>query len=280
MVDATRLVALATEVEKEGQYNTAKLLRAAATSITNRAATHFAVPSSPDGQADEIDSIATALEATHAGLLAAHLRAAATAMRSSEVVLYHDAPDPYVCRICGRVEMEAYVDRCPDCGRWPNTAERFRPIYWARASTPVESMALLRATPTIVMRAFETGSPDVVGPDGGWTAHQTLEHLHNAQQVFSGRIDQLLEGGEPRLASVMVWTMDGADVSTDVLLESYLRLRSDVLDRLENAHPDSWWNAGDHEEFGRVTLAEQMSYLANHEPTHLGQLLDAASTVE
>ncbi|MDH3540393.1 MAG: hypothetical protein OEP52_10375 [Acidimicrobiia bacterium] len=32
---------------------------------------------------------------------------------------------------------------------------------------------------------------------------------------------------------------------------------------------------GLHEEWGRVTLLEQASYFANHEPTHLAQLADS-----
>jgi predicted Zn-ribbon and HTH transcriptional regulator len=277
--DPVRLVALAAEVENEGQYNTAKLLRAAASSIVNRMATTLDVPSEPKRQAAELEAIASALEESHTRELSGALRAAAESIRAGGVVLYQDAPDPFVCRICGHVEMSPFSDRCPHCGRWPNTAARFRPIYWARASTPPESVALLESTPSIVVRAFEVGVSDSAGPDGGWSAHETLEHLHNAQQIFSGRIDQLLEGGEPELASVMVWAMDGDAVDTETLLQSYLDLRSNILDRLHNAPAGAWWNIGHHTEFGSVTLAEQVSYLANHEPTHLSQLIDAAGGV-
>ena len=46
------LIALAAEFEKEGQYNAAKLVRAAATSWLNRASTESVVPSQPAEQVD------------------------------------------------------------------------------------------------------------------------------------------------------------------------------------------------------------------------------------
>ena len=276
VVDPIRLVALAAEIEKEGQYNAAKLLRAAATSLVNRASTASAVPSRPGAQADELEAIATELSESPAVALADPLRAAASALRESKVVLFDEAPDPYVCRICGEARLAPFAERCTTCGRWPDAAERHRPIYWARASTPVESIALLASTPIAIVAMLERGVSDEPGPDGGWTAHQTLEHLHNAQSVFRGRIDQLSAGGDPELASVMVWAMEGKEITTAQLLESYRSLRADIVDMLSSIPSEAWWNTGRHEEFGRVTLAEQASYFANHEPTHLAQLADAA----
>ncbi len=277
MPDSIRLVALAAELEKEGQYNAAKLLRAASTALINRASTEVTVPADAKAQADELDRLSSDFAATAAASLAGPLQAAARALRAGGVPLYVDTPDPYVCRICGETVLDPFEQRCSGCGRWPDTAEPHRPIYWIRASTPVESLSLLTATPQSVIRILQDGATDVPGPDGGWTAHQTLEHLHNAQSVFRGRIDQLLAGGQPELASVMVWTMESGDVSTSELLDAYLSLRSEIIEVLSAADPLAWWNRGSHEEFGVVTLAEQASYFANHEPTHLAQLADAAA---
>ncbi len=279
MSDPIRLIALATELEKEGQYNAAKLLRAAAGSLINRGSTEVAVSSDAAIQAAELETISASLESSPAAALSEPIRAAARSLRSGTVPLYRDAADPFVCRICGEVRLAPFDGRCSHCGRWPDAAERFRPIYWARASTPPEALALLAATPVVVGRILEAGPTDVPGPDGGWSAHQTLEHLHNAQSVFRGRIDQLIGGGEPELASVMVWKMDGASASTGGLFEQYVALREEIIGLLASVPPEAWWHTGRHEEFGVVTLAEQASYFANHEPTHLAQLADAAGWV-
>jgi uncharacterized damage-inducible protein DinB len=270
--------ALATELEKEGQYNGAKLLRAAAQALVLRESRSVRVALDVDAQADQLEQLAGELDTGPAATLAGPLLATARALRASTVPLYAEAPDPHVCRICGAVSLQPFPERCPDCGRWPDTAERFRPIYWQRASTPPEAIALLARTPDVIAEILRGALTDVPGPDGGWTAHQTLEHLHNAQSIFRGRIDQLLAGGEPELASVMVWRMEGNAVTTFELLEGYRTLRQEIVDLLTSAPVDAWWNAGHHEEFGRVTLAEQASYFANHEPTHLAQLADAATS--
>lgn len=270
------LIALATELEKEGQYNGARLLRAAATSVVLRAAERVPVNGDPMAQAREIEEIAEAIGESAAGSLAGPLLATAAALRAGAVPLYADAPDPHVCRICGFVQLEPFADRCDHCGRWPDTAERHRPIYWLRESTPPEALTLLAETPLVIAGLLDGAVTDQPGPDGGWSAHQTLEHLHNAQSIFRGRIDQLLAGGDPELASVMVWKMEVEAVTTAELLESYRTLRQEIVDVLRTAPAAAWWNTGQHEEFGRVTLAEQASYFANHEPTHLAQLADAA----
>ena len=97
----------------------------------------------------------------------------------------------------------------------------------------------------------------------------------NAQGLFRGRIDQLIAGGEPKLASVLVWRMETAAEDTDALVRAYKDLRAEIVDVLSEVDADAWWNRAHHEEFGTVTLAEQASYFANHEPTHLAQLADA-----
>jgi hypothetical protein len=269
------LIALAGELEKEGQYNVAKLLRAAATSSINRMSTKSQVPVNPEAQADALRDIADGLRDSNAAALAAPLRSAADALDAGGVPLYSDTPDPFVCRICGFVSLGARDRRCPECGRWGTAAEPFKAIYWLRASSPPEAVALLAAAPATIGAILQSGDPTTPGLDGGWSAHQTLEHLHNAQGVFRGRIDQLIAGGEPELESVLVWRMDGAADDTDALFDAYRNLRSEIVDVLSGVEAGTWWNRGSHEEFGTVTLAEQTSYFANHEPTHLAQLADA-----
>jgi uncharacterized damage-inducible protein DinB len=270
-----RLLALATEIEKEGQYNGSKLLRAAHEALANRSSTEVEVPADASGQAALLESTADELAGSPASVLAGPLRATARALRAGGVPLYDEAPDPHVCRICGETSLEPFGARCPTCGRWPNTTNQHRPIYWLRASTPPEALELLAQTPNTVASIIAAGDTHTPGPDGGWSAHQTLEHLNNAQSIFRGRIDQLLAGGEPELASVMVWKMGADELSTLELFEQYSTLRTEILAVLNGAPLEAWWNRASHEEFGMVTLAEQTSYFANHEPTHLAQLEDA-----
>lgn len=276
--EPAQLVAFAAELEKEGQYNTAKLVRAAATAILNRDAFSRRAPVSPEAQAAWLDDVADGLLGTHLSSLCEPLQRGARALREGRVALIEEAPDPHVCRICGELRCEPFADRCHHCGRWPTTSERIRPIYWLRESPPAEAVERLRTTSREIERLLGDGSGPACrqpGPDGGWSAHQVLEHLHNAQAVFRGRIDQLMGGGDPELASVMVWAMEAGDMPTSDLLRAYLQLRAEIVEILVGLPPAPWQQAGRHAEWGRVTLAEQASYFANHEPTHLAQLADA-----
>ena len=153
------LIALAGELEKEGQYNIAKLLRAASTSAVNRASMKSQVPVSPAEQAAALREIADGLGDSNASALALPLRSAADALESGGVPLYVDTPDPLVCRICGFVSLDTRGERCPGCGRWSTAAEPFKAIYWLRASSPPEALALLSATPQSIERILGSGDP-------------------------------------------------------------------------------------------------------------------------
>jgi len=56
------------------------------------------------------------------------------------------------------------------------------------------------------------------------------------------------------------------------VLAAYLSSRERVLERLRAAPAEAWWRSGRHGEFGRLTLTQQVSYFAAHEPTHVRQL--------
>jgi ribosomal protein L37E/uncharacterized damage-inducible protein DinB len=274
----TDLIGFAAELEREGQYNAAKLLRAAAEALLLRASTATTPPAEPADQANALIDLAEAMVGTSLMSLADPLRAAAHAIHTGRVALVDDAPDPFVCRICGDVSFDAGRERCAHCGRWATSRELIRPIYWIRESHPPEALDRLRGAPQTIARLLGDPTDPAVRQSpaaGEWSAHQVLEHLHNAQQVFRGRIDQLAAGGEPTLTSVMVWAMAGEDGSTPELLADYNALRKEIVTRLEGLPSATWWNRGRHEEWGTVTLAEQASYFANHEPTHMAQLADA-----
>jgi uncharacterized damage-inducible protein DinB/ribosomal protein L37E len=272
------LFALAAQLEREGQYNGAKLLRAAADALVWRAAASLPVPTLPAEVAEAVRHAADGLDGIQAGALADALEAAAAAIEDGRVPLAGETPDPHVCRTCGEISMSPFAGRCPHCGAWPSTARRTRPIYWLRASHPDEAINLLRAAPDIVASLLADHDDDALATSrapGEWSAQQVLEHLHNAQRLFRGRLDLLIAGGDPELSSAMVWAMETEGSGARDLFERFRSLRSEILGILDGVSPDAWWNTGMHEEWGRVSLLEQVSYFANHEPTHLAQLADA-----
>jgi hypothetical protein len=86
----------------------------------------------------------------------------------------------------------------------------------------------------------------------------------------------MLEQDNPILESkaVFEWARREEDrpVSTREVFETYKTSREETIQRLESIALVDWWRTGRHEEFGSLTLGQQVSYFALHEITHLPQI--------
>jgi len=274
------LIALAARLEGEGQYNNAKLARAAAESMLRQAAYELNLPSERSQLVGEIQSAIAALAALGAerGLLEAMQRGR-EAMAAGRLSLIDETPHPYVCRTCGRLELAEPAEKCPTCGAWPATFQRFLSVYWLDALEPFAALERLRQTPMDVARLLE-GLPEELlsrePEEGGWAIRNVVSHLRDAQGVLSFRLGLLLEQDNPVLESkaVFEWATSEEDrpPSTQEIFDSYKASRQEIIARLEAIPLGHWWRTGRHEEFGAVTLRQQVSYFAAHESTHLPQI--------
>lgn len=278
--EASHLLSLAVALADEGQYNVAKLLRAAAASQARRSGHQVTSTRIPAEQADTLERIAEAIGSTPAAALAEPLRKAATVLRAGGLCTFEETPDPMVCRLCGRVESSRPEGRCPDCGAWGSTFERFRGVYWLSESAPAESLRRLAGAPDVIADLMDGLDEDALArpaPGGGWSVAQVIDHLCNAQALFADRIEQFLAAQDPVLTAMQVWAQTAeVERTTAELFAAYRESRSAVVKRLEALAMDDWWRTGRHPEWGRLTLMEQVSYFANHEPTHFAQMADAA----
>ena len=274
------LMALAAKLEGEGQYNNAKLARAAAESMTRQAAYELNLPSERSQLVGEIQHAVSALASLGAdqGLLEAFWRGI-DAMAAGRLPLIDETPHPYVCRTCGRVELAEPAEKCPTCGAWPATFKRFLPVYWLDALEPFAALERLRQTPIDVAKLLE-GLPEEllsrVPDDGGWAIRNIVSHLRDAQGVLSFRLNLLLEQDNPVLESkaVFEWATkeEGRPPTTQEIFDTYKASRQEIVARLDAIPLGHWWRTGRHEEFGTVTLRQQVSYFATHEATHLPQI--------
>jgi len=281
MLDALiHSLALATQLEDEGQLNNAKLLRAACASLLTRAARRLHLPGGKAGMLAETDRAIEALGALEAGddLMTA-LRHVRTAMAEGHLARFAEAPDPFVCRTCGHLCLGAAANTCPICGAKPATFHRFRAIYWLEALDPFAVLEHLRETPGKVADLLTDVSDADAGQaseDGGWSLRQALTHLRDAQGVLDQRVDLILDYENPVLESkaVFEWARNEADrpPTLSEILESYRASRAHTLARLEHLPLADWWRRGQHEEFGELRLYHQASYFACHELVHFPQL--------
>lgn len=284
-LDPPTLLALAARVESEGRYNVAKLLRAAVAARVQRAADER-LATAPRGEAllAALAGVADAVAADPLlAPLAPSLRAGLRRYAGGEVPLLADVPDPCVCRRCGHVvagdpdDVASAGAACPRCGADAVTFWVQRPVWWFDRYDPPGALAALARTPAKLQALFARVPRDAwtarPAPDT-WSPREVLMHLRDAQAVLEARVERILTEDDPAIDSAAVWSWNAQrrDAGTEAVLEVYLASRERVLTRLRAVPADAWWRTGRHQEFGRLTLTQQVSYFAAHEPTHLRQL--------
>ncbi|MBN2550783.1 MAG: DinB family protein [Anaerolineales bacterium] len=274
------LLSLALRLEGEGQYNLAKLARSAVDSLGRQAAYQPEPPTSKQSLLADIDDITRAL----AGLdmnrdLVEALRRGATALAEGRLPLLSETPHPYVCRTCGYLVIGETEEKCPTCGAWPETFQWFAPIYWLEALDPFAALETLRQTPEKISALLEGLSEyamTVQPADGGWAVRNIITHLRDAQGVLEYRLDLFQKQENPILESKAVFEWATREEErppfTREIFESYKETRARIISRLEALPEKGWRRIGYHEEFGVVSIKQQVSYFASHELTHLPQL--------
>lgn len=281
-----RLTALAHALEREGRYNHAKWARAAAASRVNADAYRSMLAT--DRPTMVAESRALEAELAAAGFqpdALAILRLAGDHLAAGDLPMYIDAPDPRVCRTCGHVFGADGPDTCPTCGAWQRTFQAFRPVWWLEALNPFEALALMRATPDRIAGAIAgLGEPRLQRKpaDGGWSLHQVIAHLRDAEDVLAYRVNLMLEEDDPPLAPKAVWALQSGDAkpteTTATVLAAYRASREQTARTLEGIPLKDWWRTGRHGEFGPLTIAQTVSYFTAHETSH-GAQFDALLSV-
>lgn len=274
------LFALAARLEGEGQYNLAKLARAAAESLSRKAAYQLDIPTDQEKLAAELRQTAEVLSILEVSPeLVAAFTQGAEIMAGGKLPLYDVAPNPSVCRTCGQLVMGEPDQNCPTCGAWPGTYQRFQPVYWLNALEPFSALEQMRKTPIEVERLIEGLSEAELNQrpaEGEWAIRHVLTHMRDAQGVLEFRLGLFMAGENPVLESKAVFSWatneDDRPPSAFEIFETYQTSRRETIRRLEALPLADWWKTGQHEEFGEVSLRQQVSYFTAHELTHLPQI--------
>lgn len=274
------LFALAAKLEGEGQYNLAKLARATADSLCRSAAYKHSQALDNQSLAREMEQeISTLAQMDIESELLAAFKSGASALSAGRLPLINETPNPFICRTCGTVALGAAPERCPTCGAWADTFQRFPPVYWLDIYDPPTALQHLRQGP-VEIAALLDGLTEAVminpAPDGGWAIRNTVKHLHDAQQVLDYRLDLFMKEEHPKLESkaVFEWaTREEKQPPTTLgIFADYKATRTIILSKLEALPLTDWWRTGFHAEFGEVSLKQQVSYFAAHELTHFPQI--------
>ena len=94
--------------------------------------------------------------------------------------------------------------------------------------------------------------------------------------MLNFRLELFLKEEQPILESkaVFEWATNEEErpPSTLEIFETYRASREETIAKLESLPLADWWRTGRHEEFGVVSIKQQVSYFASHELTHLPQI--------
>jgi hypothetical protein len=282
-----RLAAVARGLEREGGYNAAKLLRLA----MHRELIRYAEQEAPAGGAAAAD----ALEALVADLgpllppgLEPWLRPLPDAVRAGRTISLAEAPRARVCRVCGETFLgDEMPPACPSCEAPALSFHEELPVWYLGPADRGAILAALAAGPRHLALALRGHTDHALARQpapGEWSARQALEHLLFSEELLTIRIGRLLEEDEPDLAAAAVWVgtpaSDEGSAATgepaSAIAGRIGDLRHSTVGRLAGLDDDAWGRAGNHPEWGRVTVLSQAAYFARHEASHLAQLVAAA----
>lgn len=136
-----------------------------------------------------------------------------------------------------------------------------------------ELIDLLAQTPgRLKTAAGNAGDP----PDGEWSAAQVLAHMAAAEYFFLERINRLLNENEPYLrsfanaAAERQAPMMEQDVETNLL--AFNELRGETVSTLMSLALNLWSRAGNHETIGRISVADVVESMIDHDAEHIEQI--------
>ncbi|MCC7161956.1 MAG: DinB family protein [Anaerolineae bacterium] len=276
----THWLATARGLEEEGQYGLAKYARASAEAVARRAAYHASIANDRETlvkHTAQMEREMTALEVPTE--IREALGRGRAAMETGKLTLFKDTPNPYLCRTCGNLVLGTPTAICAVCGAHPRTFLKYMPNYWFDDMDPFELLEWMRTTPHILAGLLEGLTEEQMTrqpADGGWSIHQAITHYRDTQDVMAFRVNLILDKDNPPLESLAIFEWAGKEqekpATTREIYDAYSKSRNESIATLENIPLKAWWRMGQHQEFGPLTLRQQVSYFIAHEITHLPQI--------
>jgi len=105
-----------------------------------------------------------------------------------------------------------------------------------------------------------------------WSAYEHACHLAQSDALFLERLDIILFTPAPYIRSAAPTPEEEAgsllDVDLDERLDSYVRERAALVERLKELSPEEWQKKAEHEAFDHYSVFIMFRHLLNHEMLH------------
>jgi ribosomal protein L32 len=279
-----KFVKLARRLEMDGLYNAAKLLWAATFSTEIRHSSQGELSTDSPAVEADLEAAIQAMQATPGqAALAKALRNVKRGIREKRTISQAEIPQVSVCRTCGEAYLGKAPNTCTECGAYSLTFREFLPIWYLEPLPPAQALKAL-ASGINEISALVEGLGDeqmeYYPEPGEWNFREALQHLLISQKLLTGRVEKMLAEQNPSLAGVAAWMLDDGEAKPgSQIFQNLNASRLELLNRLQTLPVESWWRTGEHEEFGQVTIQQQVSYFAKHELAHLLQVRQIRAAV-
>lgn len=270
---------IARALEDEGHYQSAKLFRAALLSELADATRDR--PRTKEQLARAIaDAERWIDEQSRLSPLAEPISLVAETVRAGKMRFEGDLAPVWVCRYCGQTMRSSRPDACPGCGAGWLSFEAVPAVFYLLPLDRDIVIGALEAFPRVVAGVC-AGLSEADAGSGEWPPRDVVSHLLGAQRLLGRRALQTLAEDEPEFRPVppteVAEKSDGGRPTVGELVARFRETRDAFLEKLRPAGSDQLRRIGRHPQWGPMTLLQQISYIARHEHSHLGDLARAVT---
>jgi hypothetical protein len=193
-----------------------------------------------------------------------------------------EAPDVFVCRICGHSTLGKTPKHCPVCASWPGRFRKFVAFFNRdniEPLNPTDVLDLLAENGEELARLVAGLSEEQMNRQqagDAWSIRDHIAHFYDTQEMLDTRIDLMLNHDNPDLAAMAVYEFateaDRHPTTAQGMLEEFRRKREASVARLQEQPLSNLYRTGYHQEFGELTILRQAAYMAFHEQVHLPEI--------
>lgn len=294
---AALALAGAEEAVRNGQFNLAKVLRAAA--HTHRALAH-GLAREQLGSFPAPTLIEHALDSTRA-LLAGEMpastqpgaAASAATILDKALASLQEHPDVserdvaqflWGCHLCGYLAEGRRPDSCPVCGALAPDFEMFGPFYAQTSERlgrmdPREILETLFSAPAALEAEIRDATPAMLAAhpaEGEWSLAELIAHIIETDLLFAARLRAVIaQNDAPVDGQVMPWLLHVGkgyeELDAAALVRRFRDSRAASLALIQDLTPRDWARRANMR--GSVaTILDFGTWIANHDTGHLQQV--------
>lgn len=189
------------------------------------------------------------------------------------------------CFSCGLLIEGNLPDACPNCGALSIEFEWFGPFYSSTSEhlgqrTPKEILSTLEKGPVQVDELISDIDENLLSKrpsDEEWCIKEIIGHITEVERLFLKRVQTILENeGVPELPrSAPPWMLQEGkgyeNWNASALISQFRETRSATLKLLSNLKDEDWTRIGSNQG-SPVSLLDLGTWLSNHDVGHISQI--------